>query len=246
MLNSFWGKLAQRANLPQTDLITTYDDYWKLINDDTLDILGDIMVTDDVVMVTWRHKDNTDSRQGNVSIAIASFVTAYARLELYKLMNRIETQTPKRILYHDTDSVLYIYKTGDIQIECGDYLGDLADEVTKDYGDKAKCVKFVSLGPKNYAYVIRLPDGNEKAIIKVKGINLTEASLDIINFKSMLNTAIKYIQGEPTTLSVPQMNIYSDAHHGVYTRYFPKIVRAVSEKRIVDGNDTVPFGYKDV
>jgi hypothetical protein len=47
-------------------------------------------------------------------------------------------------------------------------LGELTDEVVKDYGEKAKCIGFASLGPKNYSYEIRKEDGSIVTPIKKK------------------------------------------------------------------------------
>ena len=58
-------------------------------------------------------------------------------------MDRIENIREHSLLYHDTDSVIYYRKLIDPEIECGDYLGDLTDEIN------GKCTSFLSLGPKN-------------------------------------------------------------------------------------------------
>ena len=38
------------------------------------------MVNDDCLLVTWEHVDDEMGRTGNTSLAIASFVTSYARI----------------------------------------------------------------------------------------------------------------------------------------------------------------------
>ena len=35
------------------------------------------------------------------------------------------------VLYYDTDSVIYIWKPGQIEIELGDYLGDMTNELDR-------------------------------------------------------------------------------------------------------------------
>jgi hypothetical protein len=41
------------------------------------------------------------------------------------------------------------------------------------------------------------------------------------------------------------MQINSDKMHNLYTKHFQKTFRAMSEKRRIDGNDTLPYGYVD-
>ena len=43
-----------------------------------------------------------------------------------------------RLLYFDTDSIIYIKKENDKEIDCGDCLGDMTDEIISTYGEKSK------------------------------------------------------------------------------------------------------------
>jgi len=177
--------------------------------------------------------------------SIAAFVTAYARLELYDKMDLIEANSPGSVLYHDTDSIIYIQKKGvpDV-VKCGEYLGELTDEISKDYGEGARCVKFASLGPKNYGYEVIKPKGDTTTTLKVKGICLNEQTLDVITFSKMLEMADGYNDGKKICLEVPQMQITASRHHQVSTRYFDKIFQAVSTKRYIKGpNLTLPYGF---
>ena len=61
--------------------------------------------------------------------------------------DEVRERLQKQVLYYDTDSVIYRWKEGQPQIDIGDYLGDMTDELDGDV-----IVEFVSGGPKNYAY----------------------------------------------------------------------------------------------
>ena len=152
MLNSFWGKLAQGYNLPQTKFLRSYADLWALFNDETKEVMGVHEVSDTTILTQSRFKDEFVqlSHPGKTNIAVASFITAYARLELFRLIERIESVREGRVLYFDTDSVVFIEQDGDPEIKCGDYLGELTDEIPEGH----ICDTFVSLGPKNYGYDI--------------------------------------------------------------------------------------------
>ena len=70
---------------------------------------------------------------------IAAFVTAHARLQLYSYLEMLQD----RVLYYDTDSVIYIERPGTCSPPTGDYLGDMTDEL-----DGGHITEFVSGGPK--------------------------------------------------------------------------------------------------
>ena len=82
----------------------------------------------------------------------------------------------RKVLYFDTDSVLYIIKEAEEETPVGDFLGDLTDEL-----DVKHIVEFDSAGPKNYAYLLN--DGNTQC--KVKGFSLNHQNAKIINFRTM-------------------------------------------------------------
>ena len=76
-------------------------------------------------------------------MVIAAFTTAYARLKLYDVLDMLQ----ERVLYCDTDSVIFVSKPGDSEQPLGHYLGELTDELNDDH-----IPTFVSGRPKNYAY----------------------------------------------------------------------------------------------
>jgi hypothetical protein len=225
--------------MDKTEFITSYNQYWELANDDEKEITSEVMVSEDVLLVTWHLKNEANSDPGTTSVAIASYVTAYARMMLYDLMEKIECISPGALLYHDTDSAIFVHRNGEEEIPLGDFLGDLTSEIP----DGSKCIKYVSLGPKCYGIEIQKPDGEIETTLKIKGLSLTEAALDVISFKEMVRMAVEYTKGNKIEHSVPQQQFISTSQHMIYTRQFEKVFRAVSEKRCVKDNYTLPFGY---
>jgi hypothetical protein len=126
-----------------------YKDYWEVATDAEKLVTGELMINEDCLLVTWEYKEEEKARQGNTSLAIASFVTSYARIELMKVIDEVEV-IPGRLLYMDTDSIIFCHHKGEPLPKTDDYLGCLADEISKDYGQRARCTKFCSLGPKVY------------------------------------------------------------------------------------------------
>ena len=156
----------------------------------------------------------------------------------------VESNGQDRLLYFDTDSIIFVKKPGDKVIPTGVFLGDLTNEI-ESYGKGAKIVKFVSGGPKNYGYEVLKTDGTINSIIKTKGISANASSVELITIKSMLKLVQMYIAKEHgAPLKVEQLRFESDKFtHIVQTTSIFKAYRVVSEKRMVVGNDTYPFGY---
>ena len=80
--------------------------------------------------------------------------------------------------------------------------------------------------------------------IKCKGISLSCSALDIITFDKMVEMAKKYFENdEVEELIVAQRQFNINKHSQIFTRYFEKNYRTVSDKRVKDGNITFPYGY---
>ena len=176
-------------------------------------------------------------------------VTSYARIKLFSIISEIEKGFKGRVLYFDTDSVIFIDEPGKglYVPEIGDFLGDMTDEIAKDYGPEAFINRFSSGGPKNYAYEVLTPDG-PKLVTKVKGLNITDGIKDTIDFNCVREIADKYRAGDKTAqITVAQLQFRSTSRHSVFTNLFDKKYRAVVDKRIVLSDDgdyqTLPFGY---
>ena len=98
LLNSLWGKLGQNPEKRQVEIIHDYNSYWKRLTDDSILITSEIMVNDNTMLLQWKTRDEKLENGPNTSLAVASFVTSYARLESYKMM-REGKKHPERISF---------------------------------------------------------------------------------------------------------------------------------------------------
>ena len=86
------------------------------------------------------------------------------RLRLDSYLEKLD----HRVLYCDTDSIVFTTSPGEWEPPLGDYLGDLTDEITDN-----SIVKFVTGEPKNYAYLLQKPsEDGLLSCCKVRGITL--------------------------------------------------------------------------
>ena len=161
MLNSFWGRFGMRYNLPSVKVISPKVLY-EMLNSDEIVVTELNLINDEVAEVRSVRKEEFEQTGAKSNVVIAAFTTAQARLKLYDVLDKLEN----RVLYFDTDSVIYVEREGnphDWQPKLGDYLGELTDELDGSY-----ITTFLSGGPKNYAFQL----ANGKTCCKVKGITL--------------------------------------------------------------------------
>jgi hypothetical protein len=172
------------------------------------------------------------SNQTNV--ALAAFVTTYARLQLYRELDVLQ----ERVLYYDTDSIIFVsdtnFQSSDKHPKTGDYLGDLTDELNGEH-----VVEFVSAGPKNYAK--RLSDGSSECV--VKGFSLNYIADLKVNFESIKNIVLG---NQKDKISVTQGVIKRNRNTwDLFTIDSNKLYGMTYDKRILHTDYyTYPFGFK--
>ena len=172
----FIGKFAQRSNLTKVDMVYEPKRFFELLYADEFEVTDARIVNDNALEVHYKCVDEFVQQNNKVNVVVAAFTTAYARLKLYDLLDLLQ----ERVLYYDTDSVIYVHKPNKPDPPLGSYLGDLTDELNGDY-----ITSFVSGGPKNYAY--RTKKG--KTETKIRGImllrNLLVIYLSIVTLKPL-------------------------------------------------------------
>ena len=244
----FIGKLAQRANLTKCKLFNDHDAYLNHIYDEELEILGEYMIDENNLMLSYKFKDETLAHEGVQNVAIASFVTSYARIQLYSIIDEVERATPGATYYFDTDSLIYEVKNDEdvLKSRLKPYLGDLTSEVTPGYKITAGAFN----GPKSYALKEENLDGRVKFTTKVKGFTLTAEALKDFNLDTMTTLALEYENddiSDKSTIFIKQFKIDTNPKtYQLSSRIANKLYKVTSDKRLVlpCQNETLPFGYK--
>ncbi|EFO90338.1 hypothetical protein CRE_29165 [Caenorhabditis remanei] len=239
LLNALWGKFAQRADRVNTEIILDPGKFWQIVHDTALDLL-DVRPVNDVLIVQYRQREETLSSLKTSAVHLAAYVTAYARLRLYSLM---EAVGPDNIVYTDTDSIIFKLPHGTpnpLEDKMGSYLGQLTNEL------KGTMKEFVSLGPKTYSYKEQLANGEEKVAIKAKGITINSEVAKKLNFEKMKGMVDEVLGKEDsrTSLLLPQHTMVRDKNHSVYSRNTLKQFRyTFNKRRLLPDGSTLPFGY---
>ena len=233
ILNALWGKFAQNENNTKVDFISEYDELLNLANDNNIELTSVDFFNEGVTRVTYKNKEEMVIPLKIGNVIVACFVTAYARLELFNLINSLQ----KRVLYFDTDSVIDLCGDGDEQVKTGSYLGELTNELA----DNEWITHFCSSGPKSYSYIKNL----NKEIVHIKGFSLNNENVkEKLNFLSLHSCIenknriinIKYID----KISKDKLNhIFKADEEKNFSFTFNKCV-------VKDDFYTVPYGFLDV
>jgi len=173
LLNSLYGRFGMVDTFPNIDIIDNSD--FVKFEEKFLDDIMDFVPLDNKVMVVYRsnQKDINTLLDGhkethNVSIAIASAITAYSRIHMSQFKNHSEYN----LYYSDTDSI-YIDSPLPKELVNSKILGKMKLEHIIN--------KAIFLAPK--VYYLETEDG--KVIYKVKGLS-HEIELTKNDFESLL------------------------------------------------------------
>jgi G:T-mismatch repair DNA endonuclease (very short patch repair protein) len=177
LLNSFWGKFGQKAERTEVEFVSTLDRLNELVFSDKLYEVNHVSPTSEnevyVVFKKLQVKPNPKS-----NIFIAAITTAHARLHLYQFIEKLGD----RVVYTDTDSIVFTHQPGEYKPPIGPFLGDLTNEVP--HGSMMK--EFTTCGPKNYAYTLSSNKGVSQ-VVKVKGLRLNNLVAPLVNLEAMNN-----------------------------------------------------------
>ena len=223
----------QRVQLPSSKFMKTTLELARLQNDSRKELLDVHMINEDVIAVDFQTKNSFIGKPKFQADIIGAMVCSYGRCLLYELM---ECLGPSRLFYVDTDSAIYLERPGDLEIDTGDFLGCLTDEVPKGIHIE----KFCSSAPKTYA--LGFSDGTQN--VKMKGIRLHYANKQIFNFETIRKVATGQLRSVSSTYDEEFRRV---KYHGlVYKRSFAKTYKMTFCKRLLVAkkNYSIPYGFR--
>ena len=182
MLNSMWGKFGQRLNKTQVKEFKDPQAFHPFLHTDTLDVRHVSVKNDHLVEVHYQYQDKDIPVSPNLNSFVASFTTSWARDRLNKAIQLLG----ERVLYFDTDSVIYLEEPGQPNPPLGHYLG----EFTSEFENDDYIEEFVSGGPKNYGYKTK----KGKVECKGRGFRLNNEGKTQLNYDVMRQNVLDEIQ----------------------------------------------------
>lgn len=250
-LNSFYGKFGQHANITQSLFVSTPDQLFRALTDYSKTLKDFHVLSPDMLLLEFSKPSELQEIDPKTNVVMAALCSTYARLKLWNVLHGLG----RRVLYHDTDSVIYTYTPQTLHPVTGDYLGQLTDELRcQNLGcTEPSCpghwiVEFVGCGAKNYAY--RLNSG--EVICKVRGFSLHFSASQVINLQSMKQLLLEWTQQkqqqqqqQDSMKTYKMMVIRNKREAKVYTRIISKTYGIVYNKRVLkDDFSTLPYGYE--
>jgi hypothetical protein len=151
-----WGYNA--AKQKGTRIVTKTDEFFEYFFGSWNHVSINVINTEVALASVEENDEYTEHAKSNVYIS--AFITGYSRLKLY---NEALEPLSEKVLYFDTDSVIYVSPHGEHLIPC-DTTG--AGLWTSEADPEDYFTEFVSAGPKTYA--LKLFSG-KKNIAKSKG-----------------------------------------------------------------------------
>ena len=242
IINSVWGKHAQRVIMPKTfiyDFKTEIEEiqmYFKNCTNGKRIHKNAQPLNDTRIMYTaldpHAHPD-----LHNQYLPAGLMVPEYGRLQLWEEMNKLGD----RVLYCDTDSIIYVSIPGMYDVSLGDMVGDWELEKICKKHDGIR--EFVAWGPKTYG--IKCGDGYTS--IKAKGVSLSRASENLFNFEVMKNGVLDFIRtGDMESSFIPQTNFAWNVDNGMRTilNFKELCIKKKELKGTLKNGMIYPFGYE--
>ena len=244
MANSQWGYLAMNLQTKKTHkFVKDPVEWFEMVNNDLIQIENvDYFYRESsksyVLQVYYMKIEEVNFGNFNTNVVLAAFVTAQARLKLYSEIEKLG----ERVLYFDTDSIIFISKENEYEPSTGEFLGDLTNEIDPKDGDHI--VEFVSAGPKNYAF--KTNSGFIKTTIK--GFTLNKVASTKIDFDKMKEIVLN---DQSAKVEIPQLLFKRDKKQWQISMHeVKKLYGFVYTKRALILNNlneayinTLPFGY---
>ena len=248
LCNSLWGKFGERTKPSQWTVFNVgeHDDEVLAFENKWFDGKIDVSFRkynserSQIGMVYTHAKDlheehrTAREKRGKVNIALAAMVTAHARCRLWTELNKLGD----RVLYHDTDSIIYTYEPDKYNIPIGKYLGEWEPE-----NPGWKITRFVSTGPKCYSYIKTNDKGDYGQETKIKGVTLNSHNSGLVHFESMKELLVGDLENIETKCT---MFNYDRNKGTMITRETLKLLKMTYAKGEIDETTwkVYPFGHE--
>jgi len=235
-LNCLWGKFGQSTDSTQQKKIYGYNEFLQLRYHPEIDqqsiryrhILGD------AYHVHYNNRKEYYTKNKRYNVWLAAAVTGNARFRLHSQMLKIG---PERILYCDTDSIVFLYPKSLCSLASRG-LGNWVDEMKPGVTIR----EFIAMAPKTYMLVLSEGENTMKA----KGICMTisnrvQTTPEILKFLLLMKLVENKMTAEEAenvpSLLLDHMTIFSNTtnldypYATLFTRYSKKKLQAVFSKR---------------
>ena len=105
--------MGQKGTEPEqdTDDYSKLKEFYELLTSPGTEVTNLIFPNNEVAWISWKYSEDNVATGKNVNVAVAAYVITQAWLKLYEYLS----QLCPSVLYHDTDSVIYIQNVDEPQ-----------------------------------------------------------------------------------------------------------------------------------
>ena len=103
-LNNLWGHFGMKEIFTKSVYVSTTEEQIDIVFNDKYKDVSQIILNEDFRLMEYKTKKEYQKPNKNTNIYIAIFTTANAGLKLYSYLEILQ----RRVMYMDTDSVVYI------------------------------------------------------------------------------------------------------------------------------------------
>lgn len=229
-LNCLWGKLCQKNCSEVEQTIFGYKQYLELLSNPLIDRESVSFRHVGGLVFKSRYKlvDQLQETNRFLNVPIAASVTAHAQVVLMRQMFLVK---PERVLYCDTDSIMFLREKGLPPLNKSG-LGQWEDEHPGE-----TVTRFWALAPKCYLMEIKSPEETSYSL-KCKGVRTTETNRARTKFDkihAMIEAAV--FERDPLIIEAETMTIHPNSTNSLIpygvmcTRYGVKRIQVVFGKR---------------
>ena len=112
-----------RNTLRFNEMIMDASRWFELVMDHTIQITQIIPYDQEKLRIVYKKKDAFIEEHSTSNIVVSLWTTAAARLKLYEYMEQVDSAPGCKLLYSDTDSLVYLYPDGKDPLKTGQFLG---------------------------------------------------------------------------------------------------------------------------
>jgi hypothetical protein len=108
--NSFWGKLTESSNRPQSKMIADPQELFRFLDTPGIEVNNLLFAGDEMVWITWKYAEEEENMPvlRHTNEVVGAYVTTWTRLKLYGYLDELNDIA----IYYDTDSVTYVQSSG--------------------------------------------------------------------------------------------------------------------------------------
>ena len=219
-------------------MFSKVDDLLSFWNTTKCDIF-DIITLDKSIIIFYKEDERFCKPASNLNIVLSVFTTSYARIELYKLLEKCG----ESILYCDTDSIITVINNfHPTYFELSSSVGGLKNELPLN----TSILKFYALGPKNYAFeYVNKFTGETKVKIVNKGFSPRDVENSGINLDIVKDMAYNiceaHAENPSVEISSSKFKLYT-FESKIYTIEQIRKYQSCFEKRNPRKNSSLKYG----